>query len=115
MSESPAFARTFDLAKETMALVERLPRHRRAVLGRRLEETALALHEAFTRAATLRDPALAALALVDADVALLTHAFALRLVFDAGLVSPGKHAELVRLHAELGRLIGGWQKSLRAR
>jgi hypothetical protein len=113
--DSPAFARAFDLAKRSVLLVERFPRHRRAVLGRRLEEQSLAVHEALSRAAragSRGDRNTALVALGDADVALMTWAFALRLCGDCGLVSIGELGELAKLQTELGRLIGGWSRKL---
>ena len=114
--DSPAFARAFDLAKQSVLLVERFPRHRRAVLGRRLEEQSLVLHEALTRAARAQrsgDLVVARAALDDADVALMAWSFALRLAGDCGLVSVGQQGELARLQAEIGRLIGGWARKMK--
>jgi hypothetical protein len=116
MIDSPAFARAWDLAKRSVLLVERFPRQRRAVLGRRLEEQSLTLHEALSRAARASsggDRQAALQALTDADVALMAWGFALRLSADCGLVSVGEQGELARLQTELGRLIGGWAKKLR--
>lgn len=115
--DSPAFSRAFDLARHTLELVERFPRHRRAVLGRRLEEQALDLHESLARAARRQssgDVAGARAALDDADVALVTYSFALRLAGDVKLLSVGELGVFAEQVAELGRLIGGWSRKLRA-
>jgi hypothetical protein len=115
--DSPAFARAFDLARHALLLVERFPRHRRAVLGRRLEEQALTLHEALARAARRQltgDVDGALRALDEADVALVTFGFALRLAGDLGLVSVGETGVFADRLAELGRLVGGWSRKLRS-
>lgn len=114
--DSPAFARAFDLARHALQLVERFPRHRRAVLGRRLEEQALAVHDGLARAARRQasgDRAGALAALDDADVALLAVGFALRLAADVGLLSVGELGVFAEQLAELGRLVGGWSRKLR--
>jgi hypothetical protein len=115
--DSPAFARAFDLARHTLQLVERFPRHRRAVLGRRFEEQALALHEALARAARRQasgDAGGTLAALDDADVALVTFGFALRLAGDVQLISVGELGIFAERVAELGRLVGGWARKVRA-
>lgn len=108
--ESPLFARAFDLARETLRTVERLPRHRRAVLGRRLEESAMDFHAALLHAGTSGafDDATSA-----ADRALATHGFAMRLCVSEGLVTVARFGEISRLSAECGRLLGGWIKAER--
>ena len=54
--QSPLFARAYDLVKESCVQSERLPRARRAVLGRRMEESAFYFHDAIVEAAKSRDP-----------------------------------------------------------
>jgi hypothetical protein len=108
-AESPIFARTYDLARETCKLVEAFPRSRRAVLGRRLEEASFDLHEALAAAAKSPSPAPL---LLTADVALTRYRFCLRLAQELGLLSPGRLEEIGRIVAEVGRLLGGWQRKL---
>ena len=103
--ESPIFARAYDLALETCKLVERFPRSKRAVLGRRLEEAALQF-QAQLATAVLNSPE----ALKQADLALAEHKFALRLAHGLGLMSAGYYGEISKLSAECGRLLGGWKK-----
>lgn len=114
---SPLFARAFDFARETLSVAERFPRHRRAVLGRRLEEACLDFHEAIVRAARtsrLSDSSFTA-AVEAADDALATHGFALRLAVEHHLLTPGRYGEVSRLAAECGRLLGGLVKATRQR
>lgn len=51
--QSPLFARAYDLVKESCVQSERLPRARRAVLGRRMEEAAFEFHDALVDAAKI--------------------------------------------------------------
>jgi hypothetical protein len=112
LRESPLFARAYDLLRETLADSERMPRSRRAVLGRRMEDAAFGFHEALLDAAKARDgrPFLAA-----ADVALARYRVCLRLAVDLGLFTEGRMTVLMQLVAECGRLLGGWQKKLSTR
>ena len=103
--ESPIFARAYDLALETCKMVERFPRSKRAVLGRRLEESALQF-QAQLAAASQRMPN----ALSMANLALNEYRFALRLAHGLELISTGYYGEISKITAECGRLLGGWIK-----
>ena len=109
MDSSPLFARAYDLLRESCLQSERMPRSRRAVLGRRMEDAAFDFHEAITGATKSRDPRAA---LAEADLALNRWRLCLRLAADLGLFSEGRLAELMQLVAEVGRLLGGWQRKL---
>lgn len=111
MQESPLFARAYDLLRETLADSERMPRSRRAVLGRRMEEAAFTFHDALVEATKAREPK----ALLDrADVALTRYRICLRLSVDLKLFTEGRMELMLKLVAECGRLLGGWQKKLAA-
>ena len=117
MQQSPLFARADDLARETLKVVEAFPRHRRAVLGRQLEESVFAFHAAVMDAARAArkggaGPVVARAALDTADGALATHAFALRLSMDSNVLSAGRYGEVSRLAGECGKLVGGFARSL---
>jgi siroheme synthase (precorrin-2 oxidase/ferrochelatase) len=112
MDQSPLFARAYDLLRESCLQSERMPRSRRAVLGRRMEDAAFDFHEAITAAARSRDPRPL---LAQADIALNRWRLCLRLGADLALFSEGRHAELMQLVAESGRLLGGWQRKLAPR
>ena len=109
-NESPIFARAYDLARETCRLSESFPRSRRAVLGRRFEEAAFDVHEALVAAAKKERPATY---LIEADAALARYRFCLRLAQELGLLSVGRLEEIGRIVAEVGRLLGGWQRKLK--
>ena len=109
MDDSPLFARAYDLLRESCLQSERMPRSRRAVLGRRMEEAAFDFHAAITSATKVRDPRPL---LAQADVALSRWRICLRLCADLSLFSEGRLDELMKLVAENGRLLGGWQRKL---
>jgi len=109
MNESPLFSRAYDLLREACKQSERMPRSRRAVLGRRMEEAAFDVHEAITGATQAKDP-LESLRV--ADLALARWRICLRLGVDLALFTEGRATELMTLTAEAGRLLGGWRKKL---
>ena len=109
LKESPLFARAYDLVRESCVQSERFPRARRAVLGRRMEDAAFDFHGAITDASKARDPRPW---LVSADAALVRWRLCLRLCVDLKLLSEGRMTELMLLVAEVGRLLGGWQRKL---
>jgi hypothetical protein len=112
MDESPLFARAYDLLRESCIQSERMPRSRRAVLGRRMEEAAFDLHAALVAASKARDPRPQ---LAQADAALQRWRICLRLGTDLALFSQGRMEELMKLVAEVGRLLGGWLKKVASR
>ena len=109
MDDSPLFARAYDLLRESCIQSERMPRSRRAVLGRRMEDAAFDFHAAIVSATKSRDPRPL---LVQADAALQRWRICLRLGTDLALFSEGRMEELMKLVAEVGRLLGGWQRKL---
>lgn len=108
--QSPIFSRAFDLTVATGKLVERFPRSRRAVLGRRLEEKALDFHQTLSMAAKMNDIS----HLKKADMELAEYNFALRVAQALGLMSIGLYGEISQISAECGRLLGGWIKKSRS-
>ena len=109
LRESPLFARAYDLVKESCIQSERFPRARRAVLVRRMEDSAFGFSDAITDASKSQDPRPL---LLRADAALVRWRLCLRLCVDLKLLSDGRMEELMRLVAESGRLLGGWQRKL---
>jgi hypothetical protein len=105
VSESPIFVRTHDLLLWLIPAVGRLPRSQRPVLGRAVQEAALALQQHLTSAALGSEP------LEDlrrADVALALLRARLRLCYELRLISVGQYKHVAGQIAEVGRLLGGW-------
>lgn len=109
MKDSPIFVRVYDLLLWLIPAVERFPRGQRPLLGRAVQEAALALQEQLTRAALDGDPE-QALRRADVELALLRTR--LRLCYDLRLISLGQYEHVGRQIAEIGKLLGGWRRRI---
>jgi hypothetical protein len=107
MSESPIFVRVYDLLLWLIPTVEKFPRAQRPVLGRAVQEAALALQAHLTAAALGGD---VTPELRRADVALALLRTRLRLCYDLRLITIGQYQHVSAHVAEIGRLLGGWQR-----
>ena len=90
----------------------KFPREQRFVLARRVQEQAFALQDAIIAAET--DKRNTARHLIQADMALIGLRKSLLLCFQMDLISPGQYRHGSRMDAEVGRLVGGWKKSVGA-
>ncbi len=112
MKESPIFGRSYDLLRWLIPATTKFPRQHRFVLATAVQRTAFDVHESLIEA-SYGDDAEARLAA--ADVALAKLRMYLRLSHDLGLVSTAQLAHVSAMVDEVGRLLGGWRKALRAR
>ncbi len=133
-TESPIFARSYDLLRWLIPLTIKFPRQQRFVLAEATQQCALRLHERLIEAshaasATRRSqPArensglaeepphsnpLTALTQADIELDKLRHY--LRLCHDLDLILIGQYEHGATQLAEIGRLLGGWRKSLTTR
>lgn len=108
--ESPIFSRSYALLLWLLPATVRFPRHQRFVLAGALQRSALHLHERLIEAAHVEGAARRA-HLTNADVELDKVRHLLRLCRDLDLLSNGQYEHAARQVAEIGRLLGGWQKS----
>ncbi|MBM3853528.1 MAG: diversity-generating retroelement protein Avd [Verrucomicrobia bacterium] len=108
MKESPIFTRTYDLLRWLIPATVKFPRQQRFVLAEAVQRTGLRLQEQLIEAAHAPQPLPA---LQQADVTLTKLRMYLRLCRDLELLSLGQYAHVARLVNEVGRLLGGWQKS----
>jgi four helix bundle protein len=108
LKQSPIFARTYDLVKWLIPLTVKFPRHQRFVLATAIQQAALRLQERLIEAVRLSK---AAQSLQAADVELDKLRFYLRLSYDLGYISLGQQRHAGQMVAEIGRLLGAWQKS----
>ena len=109
-AESPIFARSYDLLRWLLPLTVKFPRQQRFVLASALQQSALRLHERLIEAAhAAKAKAPEALERVDTELDKLRHY--LRLCHDLGLVTEGQYEYASRSLAEVGRLLGGWQRA----
>ena len=109
MKQSPIFARTYDLVLWLLQRTESFPRSQRFVLTKRLQDAALDFQEKLVEAALGRKEHLLS-RLAEADVELGKLRFYLRLCHELTWLSTGQYAHVSRLVAEVGRLLGGWQR-----
>ena len=109
MKESPIFTRTYDLLVWLIPLTVKFPRSQRFVLAEAVQRTALVLQEQLIEAASVEAPRPI---LRQADVTLTKLRFYLRLCKDLKLVSFEQYEHAASLVNEIGRLLGGWQKSV---
>lgn len=107
MKESPIFAKTYDLVKWLIPMTVKFPRHQRFVVAQAMQQSALNLQERLIEAVRLPN---AAEHLRAADVELDKLRFYLRLSTDLGYLSLGQQRHAGQMIAEIGRLLGSWQK-----
>ena len=111
MKQSPIFSKTYDFVAWLIPLTIKFPRQHRFVMAAALQREALRLQELLIEASHQRQPGTGLIA-ADAELdKLRTH---VRLCRDLGLISPGQYEHSARMLVEVGRLLGGWQKSLAA-
>jgi hypothetical protein len=111
MKQSPIFSKTYDFVAWLIPLTVKFPRRQRFVMAAALQREALRFQELLIEAAHQRSPAAHLLAADSELDKLRTH---LRLSLDLQLIEPGHYQHAARLLVEIGKLLGGWQKSATA-
>ncbi len=109
MKESPIFTKTFDLLSWLLPETVKFPRQHRFVLAEALQHTALLFQEQIIEA-SMADKPLPRLR--DADVTLTKLRTYLRLARELGLLKFNQYEHGSRIVDEIGRLLGGWIKSV---
>ena len=109
--EMPIFSRTYDLISWLLPVTLRFPRSQRFVVTRRLQDAALNFQELILEANVQRGSARAA-KLRSADAELLKVRLYLRLCERWQWMSAGQYRHVSRLVTEIGRLLGGWLKTV---
>ncbi|MCO5206233.1 MAG: diversity-generating retroelement protein Avd [Anaerolineae bacterium] len=108
-SEMPIFVRTFEMLAWLLPATNHFPRAQRHTFTRRLLETAFDLSDHLHMANARRGSArLEQLAL--ADEALVKLRYYVRLAQRFDWWSEGQYKHVATMLAEIGRLLGGWQK-----
>jgi hypothetical protein len=107
--DSPIFVRCDELVLCVMRATVRYPRHYRASMGRATQEAVLAVQRHLIAAARRRDKRSA---LQAADEALHELRLLLRQGHELEVLSASQFEHAIRLVDEVGRLLGGWRKSL---
>jgi len=108
--ESPIFSRTYDFLLWLLPQAARFPRLYRFTLAERVQRRALDLQETLIAAGLRRGPE-RALRLREADAQLAQLRHTLRLCADLNLLTLAQYEHAAERLAEIGRLLGGWQKT----
>jgi four helix bundle protein len=110
--ETPIFTRTFDFLSWLLPVTNHFPRAHRHTFTRRLLDAAFDLRERLEEA-NLRTGRARLAQLHLADEALARVRVYLRLAAQWGWLSSGQYRHVAQMVAEIGRLLGGWQKVTR--
>lgn len=111
MKQSPIFSRTYDFVAWLIPLTIKFPRSQRFVMAAALQREALRFQELIIEAAHHKqknDLLLSADAELDK---VRTH---LRMSLEMNLIQSGQYEHAANLMTEIGRLLGGWMRTLQA-
>ena len=111
--EMPIFTRTYDLLTWLLPATNHFPRAHRHTFSRRLPDAAFDLRERLEEA-NLRHGRARLERLALADEALARVRVYLRLATRWGWLSDGQYEHVATMVAEIGRLLGGWQKATKS-
>jgi four helix bundle protein len=109
--EMPIFTRTFDFLTWLLPATNHFPKAHRYTVTRRLLDAAFDLRERLEEANLRRGEARRE-RLAQADEALAKIRVYLRLAVRWGWLSGGQYKHVSEMVMEIGRLLGGWQKSV---
>lgn len=107
MKQSPVFVKHYDLMAWLIPRTLNFPKSQRGVLARQIQKELFLIQEALVEAGTSERPVPS---LEAADRALIRLRTYVRLSRDLHLLSVKQFEHAGRLMAEVGRLLGGWQK-----
>lgn len=109
--EMVIFTRTYDLITWLLPATEKFPRSQRFVLTQRLNDALLNFQELIIEANALRNQQrLAKIKLADTELRKLR--LYLRLSQRWGWLSDGQYHHVSAMVAEIGKLLGGWKKTV---
>ncbi len=103
---------TYELTKFMIGLLKNFPRDQKFLLGDRMQNTTSDLLEIFIEAYYSKSKNKIAL-LEKANILLEKLRFYTRLCYELGLYNSRKYSEISDKIQEIGRMNGGWIKSLR--
>jgi hypothetical protein len=112
MNESPIFSKTYDLLLWLTPQTTKFPREHRFGLAEHILRQALDFQEKLL-AASLSPAAEKASLLCQADILLAQLRLNLRLCKDLNLFTLNQYEHVSGMLVEIGRLLGGWQKTLK--
>jgi hypothetical protein len=113
LPDSPIFVRTYDLLLWLVPRTLKFPRQYRFNLAHHIQDTTHALQRDLLEAALASDPQQEKAMLQRADVELSQLRLNVRLSHDLKLLDGKGYKHAAQMLAEIGRLLGGWQKKNR--
>ncbi|MDX9993065.1 MAG: diversity-generating retroelement protein Avd [Anaerolineales bacterium] len=108
-AQSPIFSKTYDFLLWVLNHTDSFPKIERFRLGKRLEDSVFAFHECILESTR---PQKARALLAQADLELDKMRFYVRLSHARKLLDARQYEYAVDSMMEIGRLLGGWLKSL---
>jgi hypothetical protein len=111
MNNLPVIMRTHELSRAVGRISEKLPSLKRQTIGRRVEDKTLELMELLIMAKNA-PKAMKAPYLIKATAANKIVDFHLRSILEEKLINETTIHQLLTKNAEIGRMIGGWRKSV---
>ena len=109
MKQSPIFARTYDFIAWLIPLTIKFPRSQRFVMAATLQREAIRFQELLIEASHQKDKNDL---LLSADAELDKVRTHVRMSLEMGLLQPGQYEHAARLMTEIGKLLGGWMRTL---
>ena len=114
MKQSPIFVKTYDLLVWLLGRTGNFSKNERFRMAKRVEDSAFAFHDLLLQAGRLskerREEKRRLLSRSDVELDRLR--FAIRLCRDLQLISFKQYEYCAERLVEIGRLLGGWHKSL---
>ena len=109
MKESPIFSKTYDFVAWLLPLTVKFPRQQRFVLAAALQKEVLRFQGLLIEASHVQ-PSLPSLVAADCELdKVRTH---IRLCLHLGLISSGQYEHAAQQLTEIGRLLGGWKRTI---
>ncbi|MBY0401911.1 diversity-generating retroelement protein Avd [Myxococcota bacterium] len=109
MKQSPIFIKSYETLQWILERTRRFPAHQRFVMAKRIEEAGLSFHDCLIWATKSPEPILP---LREADFHLERLRVYNRLCMNLKLLSFEQYEFLARALDEIGRLLGGWLRSV---
>ena len=111
MNNDSIIQKAYDFLKEMIPTINRFPKHQRFLVGDKMQSLIIYILETFIEAYYLPQVEKKA-KLLKANVELEKMRFFLRLGYDLGFYHSNRYKQLIEKVDELGRMTGGWLKSL---
>jgi 23S rRNA-intervening sequence protein len=110
MKQSPIFVKHYDLMAWLIPRTISFPKSQRGILARQLQQELFHINKALVDAGTSKQPENS---LIEADRGLIRLRTYLRLSRELTLLSPNQFQHAAQLTKDVGRLLGGWKKTIK--